>query len=159
MSCDAFEWFIDNVHWLHFIDSTVTASTNISNYFCALWPKRRVELFTNVVEIPQSSPRRFFISYFRWLLLLLFGRLQSPLVVNWPIYSSGLRNFSQGFSSRRLQISISQINSVFLFRKLQIFISFRFVSKITVSPSHHKRPKLTFQEKANDLFMNASRVV
>ena len=55
MSCHAFELFIDNVRWLHPKDSTATASTNISNYFCALWPKRHIELFTNVVEISQSS--------------------------------------------------------------------------------------------------------
>ena len=45
---------------LHLMDSAAAASTNISNYFCALWPKRRIELFTNVVEISQSSPRRYF---------------------------------------------------------------------------------------------------
>ena len=45
---------------LHLIDGAAAASTNISNYFCALWPKRRIELFTNVVEISQSSPRRYF---------------------------------------------------------------------------------------------------
>ena len=109
VSCHAFELFIDNVHWLHLIDSTATASTNISNYFCALWPKRRIELFTNLVEIPQSSPRRFFISYFRLLLLLLFGRLQPTLVGSCPIYSSGLRNFFAG-------ILVSQITDYrFLF--------------------------------------------
>ena len=46
------------------LESTATASTNISNYFCALWPKRRIELFTNVVGISQSSPRSLFVSHF-----------------------------------------------------------------------------------------------
>ena len=39
------------------------ASTNVSNYFCALWPTRHIELFTNVMEISQSSPGRFCKSF------------------------------------------------------------------------------------------------
>ena len=52
MSCHAFKLFINNVHWLHLIGSTVTASTNISNSFCTLW-------LEYIVEISQSSPHRF----------------------------------------------------------------------------------------------------
>ena len=51
MSCHAFKLFINNVHWLHLIGSTVTASTNISNSFCTLW-------LEYIVEISQSSPHR-----------------------------------------------------------------------------------------------------
>ena len=126
------------------MESTATASTNISNYFCALWPKRRIELSKNVVEISQSSPRRFFTSHFRLLFLLLFNRLRSTLMVSWLIHSSGSWidvEFSAGilvsqitelqisilqiiriFQFRKLQISIFQIISIFPFRKLQISI-------------------------------------
>ena len=73
---------------LHLIDSTATASTNISNYFCALWPERRIELFTNVVEISQSSPRRLFICHFRQMFffiiwqaaLHIYGELDYALI-------------------------------------------------------------------------------
>ena len=89
--------------------STATASTNISNYFCALWPKRRVELFTNVGEIWQSSPHRIFISSFASCFYYYLAGLQSILMVNWPIHSSHLWSFPQGFSFRKSKISISQI--------------------------------------------------
>ena len=77
------ELSIDNVYWLHHIDCTVTASTNISNYFCTLWPKRR--------------------SY-----------------------------YERRGDFAKFTTQILQIISIFPFRKLQIFISFRFVSQITV---------------------------
>ena len=117
------------------MESTATASTNISNYFCALWPKRCIELSKNVVEISQSSPRTFFTSHFRLrlLFLLLFNRLRSTLMVSWPIHSSGSW-IDVEFSARilvsqitELQISILQIIRIFQFRKLQISI-FQIVS-------------------------------
>ena len=107
------------------MESTATASTNISNYFCALWPKRRIELSKNVVEISQSSPRRFFTSHFRLLFLQLFNRLRYTLMVSWPIHSSGSWidvEFSAGIlvsQITELQISILQIIKIFQFRKLQ----------------------------------------
>ena len=62
MSCHAFKLFIGNVHSLHLIDSTATASTNISNYCYARWSKLPIELFTNMVEISWSSCRFFYFS-------------------------------------------------------------------------------------------------
>ena len=93
------------------------------------------------MEISQRTPRRFFISHISWWLLLWFGRLrmQSTLMVTWPIHFSGLGSFPQRFSFRKLEISISKIRDFYVanyrfqfisqiinrfrFRKIQILIS------------------------------------
>ena len=60
-----------------------------SNYFCALWPTRHIELFTNVMEISQSSPGRFcksfayfhFANYRFSIRFVSFRKSQYPKVI------------------------------------------------------------------------------
>ena len=141
VSSHAFKLFISNVHWLHPIDSTATVSTNISNYFCALWPKWPIELITNMVGISQSSCR-FFISgcnpHLWWtdqFILLacgLFYRDSHFINQRFPfckLQISILQTINI-FPFHKLQISILQIISIFPCHKLQIFILFCFENYI-----------------------------
>ena len=136
----AFELFINYAHWLDLVDSAATGSTNISNYFCTLWPNnQRFELCTNIVS--QSSSCRFF--YFS-LSLVVFNIIWQATIhtlrVNWLIdILLAWKGFLWGFSFHihrfpfgKLQISILQIIIIFPFHKLQISI-LQIISNISIS--------------------------
>ena len=72
MSCHALKLFINNVHWLHLIDSTATASTKISNYFCTQLTKQHIELFTKVHHTDFLFLVFASCFYYYFLLLFLF---------------------------------------------------------------------------------------
>ena len=56
------------------------------------------------------------------------------LMVNWPIHSSGLSSFPQGFLFRKLQISILQIIGIFSLSQISILhLIFHFVNLQIIS--------------------------
>ena len=55
------------------------------------------------------------------------------LMVNWPIHSSGLSSFPQGFLFRKLQISILQIIGIFSLSQIILYLIFHFVNLQIIS--------------------------
>ena len=121
----AFELFINYAHWLDLVDSAATGSTNISNYFCTLWPNyQRFELCTNIVSQSSLTFQIFlfltFTSCFQYYLAGHNPHFKGELT-DW--HSSGLKGFSVGILISHSQISIWQITDFYFANHYHISIS------------------------------------
>ena len=143
MSCHALKLFINNVYWLHLIDSTATASTKISNYFCTQLTKQHIELFTKVHHTDFLF--LVFASCFYYYLAGCNSHLWWTdlfILLACGVFHRDSRFANHRFPFCKLHISILQSISIFPCHKLQI-------SRACATPTTSKRFKIFFLHNIN----------
>ena len=143
MSSHALKLFINNVHWLHLIDSTATASTKISNYFCTQLTKQHIELFMKVHHTDFLF--LVFASCFYYNLAGCNSHLWWTdlfILLACGVFHRDSRFANHRFPFCKLHISILQSISIFPCHKLQI-------SRACATPTTRKQFKIFFLHNIN----------